>query len=160
MIKQGIHEGAIAWDELYRSLEKAGAELYSFGYSLMAGDHSEVEALVLDALFLALEQNCFQRDEKNLFSYEDSREELFSIFWQLAQKQLVLLAPKGEAKFYLLPLASRAALFLRMRGKFSEASIARILGESNAEVQKSLSVARSALLGRNLPPVVWDEEFS
>ena len=150
---------------VYHALEGAGVDLYGFAVVCQGGASWSAEPLVLEVLLLGLENFWFMEETSGRLTHQEFREEFFRALWERAKEKPSLVSigtdvPFGheEMAFYQLPIAARAALFLRTKKRFSYASVAMILGIAEARVRDEVERAREYLLGRRLKAVEFSEE--
>jgi hypothetical protein len=150
---------------IYSALEEAAVDLYGFAVACHGGVSWMAEPSLLDVLLLGLENSWFVDDDSGQLSHNEFREEFFKSIWDRSQEaagspKIGTDVPLGheEMKFYSLPRAARAALFLRTKKHLSYASIALILGQSEGLVRGEVERAREFLLGRRLHAMEWSEE--
>lgn len=129
------------------------------------------EPVILDSLFLALENFWFLEDSNGQLSHKEFREEIFRTIWersavgasgQAGPVRIGTDVPLGheEMVFYQLPQLTRAALFLRTKKHFAYTSVALVLGISEGTARGEVERAREFLLGRRLKSFEWsDEDF-
>ena len=148
----------------YRGIEKAAEDFYTFSMICSNGAEWISEELVVDTIFLALENHWMQMQNSGEFSHTEYREECFKKLWEefLRRSEAHALElnkelPLGheEMRFYRLPVLLRALLYLRTKKKFSLAELSRIFSLSEAKVEESLEKSREFLLGRSL--IRWEE---
>ncbi|RZA07032.1 MAG: hypothetical protein EOP11_08795 [Proteobacteria bacterium] len=154
-----------AMKEIYAALESASVDLYGFSLVLHGGGGQFAEPAVLDTLLLGLENHWFTENDAGSLSHEEFREDFFRSLWERCRgaKGQVMLGtevPLGhdEMAFYQLPQVARAALYLRVRKRFSYAGVAQTLGTGEGVVREEIERAREFLLGRRLKSVEWAEE--
>lgn len=150
----------------HAGISHAAVDLYSFAVVCYSGQEWLAEDLVLDTLFLALENVWFSLSEKGTFSHTEYREECFQKIWQEFQSRGGLSAgvatkelPLGheEMRFYRLDTQARALLYLKTKKKFDYAALARIFGLEEEEARKSVEHSREYLLGRGLKEVAVED---
>jgi hypothetical protein len=154
---------------VYDALEGAAVDAYGFAVACRGGAAWMAEPELLDTLLLGLENFWFTDDETGRLSHREFREELFKALWERcreadlsapAQPEIGTDVPLGheEMAFYQLPQVARAALYLRTKKHMSYASIALILGNTEAVVRSEVERAREFLLGRRVRAVDWSED--
>ena len=150
---------------VYHALENAAVDVYGFAIACHGGAAWMAEPAVLDALLLGLENFWFVEGEDGQLSHQEFREEIFHAVWEKCQEKATPVrigtdVPMGheEMNFYRLPQIARAVIFLRTKRRFTYASIAMILGLTEAMARSEVERAREFLLGRRLRAVEWNEE--
>ncbi len=151
--------------EVYDALEEAAVDLYGFGVVCMEGVTALAEPAILDTLLLGLENLWFRESMENKFTYKEFREDFFRALWEKCQGRKTNFrigsdVPLGHAEmpFYRMPQLARAAIYLRTKKHFSYASVAMILGVSQAMVEEEIERCREFLLGRRVAALQWTEE--
>jgi hypothetical protein len=150
---------------VYEALENAAVDVYGFATAAQGGAPWMAEPEILDVLLLGLENFWFVDDETGRLSHREFREEIFKAVWERFRDKTPSVrigtdVPLGheEMRFYQLPQAARAALFLRTKKRMSYPSIALILGTTEGLVRGEVERAREFLLGRRVRAVDWSED--
>jgi hypothetical protein len=151
--------------DVYTALENAATDLYGFSFVCHGGGGQFAEPAVLDTLLLGLENQWFTETVSGALSHEEFREDFFRSLWERCRGargkvSVGMDVPLGhdEMVFYQLPQMARAALYLRVRKRFSYLAIALTLGAGEGVVREEIEKAREFLLGRRLKNVDWTEE--
>ncbi len=151
--------------DVYDALEFAAVDLYGFSLVCHGGGGHFAEPAVLDTLLLGLENTWFTEEASGRLSHPEFREDFFRSLWERCrgargQVKVGTDVPLGhdEMTFYRLPQLARAALFLRVKKRFSYLSIALVLGTGEGVVREEVEKAREHLLGRRLKDVEWTED--
>lgn len=150
---------------VHTALENAATDLYGFSLVCHGGGGQFAEPAVLDTLLLGLENQWFTESDSGSLSHDEFREDFFRSLWERCRgaKGKVMVGtdvPLGhdEMAFYQLPQLARAALYLRVRKRFSYLAVALTLGIGEGVVREEIERAREFLLGRRLKSVDWTEE--
>jgi hypothetical protein len=151
--------------DVYTALENAATDLFGFSLVCHGGGGQFAEPAVLDTLLLGLENQWFTPGGSGALSHEEFREDFFRSLWERCRgaRGKVMVGtdvPLGheEMAFYQLPQLARAALYLRVRKRFSYLAVALVLGTGEGVVREEIERAREYLLGRRLKNVDWTEE--
>ncbi|MGZ3740020.1 MAG: hypothetical protein ACXVB9_11650, partial [Bdellovibrionota bacterium] len=143
-------EGLPSIKSVYQALEDAAVDIYGFAMACHGGAAWLAEPVILDSLFLGLENFWFMDDASGRLSHKEFREEIFKTVWDKsrgnpapAQVRIGTDVPLGheEMAFYQLPQVARAAVYLRSKKRLPYATIGLILGITDGvartEVEKA-----------------------
>jgi len=151
--------------DVHTALENAATDLFGFSLVCHGGGGPFAEPAVLDTLLLGLENQWFTEQDNGQLSHAEFREDFFRSLWERCRgaKGKVMVGtdvPLGhdEMVFYQLPQLARAALYLRVRKRFSYLAVALTLGTGEGVVREEIERAREFLLGRRLKNVEWTED--